>query len=147
MLCFPSASVVHVCIHPFPSSSISLWTRLPLFPPGASILLITQMHHHKSRLLLPLNRSNNTPRMFPSPELEIPDPLPRPGSEFPVADRDGNAGAYQGGFDMCLFNNHFLASSSSSTSSSTATNNKTIQQSHRQHKKKRKVRSATQPHQ
>jgi hypothetical protein len=43
------------------------------------------------------------PRMFPSPELQIPDPLPRARGKLAVADGDGDARPYQGGFDVCLF--------------------------------------------
>ncbi len=53
--------------------------------------------------LLALDGSDDAPRVFPGAELQIPDPLPRAGREFAVADGDADAGAYQGGFDVCLF--------------------------------------------
>lgn len=40
--------------------------------------------------------------MLPGAKLQIPDPLPCSHRQFPVRDWDGDATAYEGGFDVCL---------------------------------------------
>lgn len=52
--------------------------------------------------LLALDRSYDLTRVFCGPELQEPDPLPRPHVQPAVRNRDRDARADQRGFDMCL---------------------------------------------
>ena len=56
----------------------------------------------RKSLLLSLNRSNYLPRMLTSPELQIPNALPRTGSKLSIRDRNRNTGPNQCTLNVCL---------------------------------------------
>lgn len=52
--------------------------------------------------LLTLNRRHNLARVPTGPELQVPDPLPRPCRQLPIGDGDIDRRANQRGLDMSL---------------------------------------------